>query len=222
MGGYEPTRVIVTGSSRANPDAALVPGSPDERGDVRRHLGVAGDDRLLVVSVAHNPVGGDIHSVNMVARILNGPLPGVHLVFKLHPRDDTEGTYEALVTGLARAGGYPAPRMSVVRDIDLYRLLRAADAHLGQYSTVLTDAVVAGTPNMIAVGTAYADILGYVDARVAVPVRSVDDVRTFMRDPRPQEAEDRALFLERHYRRGDATGRIVAAIQAAMRLNADG
>ena len=99
-----------------------------------------------------------------------------------------------------------------MRDIDLYRLLRAADAHLGQYSTVLTDAVLTGTPNMVAVGQAYADTIGYVEAGVAVPVRTVDDVRAFMADPRPATPEDRARFIEQHYRRGDATGRIAAAI----------
>jgi hypothetical protein len=136
------------------------------------------------------------------------------VVFKLHPQDQATGRYEALIAGLARAGGYPPVRLSVVRDVDLYRLLRTADAHLGQYSTVLTDAVVAGRPNMIAVGQAYDDMIGYVEARVAVPVRSVDDVRAFMQAPRPPDPEDRTRFLERHYRRGDATGRIVTAIQA--------
>ena len=216
MSGYQPAQVRVTGSSRADPDAALVPDSADERAEVRRSLGVADDDRLLVVSVAHNPVSGDLHSVNMVAQLLDGPLPGVHVVFKRHPQDKVEGVYQALMAGLARAGGYPQAPMSVVRDIDLYRLLRTADAHLGQYSTVLTDAVVAGRPNMIAVGQAYDDILGYVAARVAVPVRSVDDVRAFMRDPRPPDPADRARFLDAHFRRGDATGRIVEAIESLM------
>ena len=98
--------------------------------------------------------------------------------------------------------------MRVVRDIDLYRLLRAADAHLGQYSTVLTDAVVVGIPNMIAVGQAYADPLDHVGAGVAVPVRSVDDVRAFMLDPRPPADADRARFLRRHFEPGDAVARI--------------
>jgi hypothetical protein len=101
---------------------------------------------------------------------------------------------------------------SAVRDVDLYRLLRAADAHLGQYSTVLTDAVLTGTPNMVAVGQAYGDIIGYVDAGVAVPVRTFDEVRAFMADPRPPSPEDRLAFLDQHYRRGDASGRIATAI----------
>lgn len=214
---FAPETIRVTGSPRADPDQARTPSSVDERAEVRGQLGVAEGDRLLVVSVANNPVGGDIHSVMMVARLLDGPLPGVHLVIKLHPVDRTVGTYEALLAGLAEAGGYRPTPLTVVRDVDLYRLLRSADAHLGQYSTVLTDAVAAGTPNMIAVGQAYSDIIGYVDARVAVPVRSVDDVRTFMRDPRSPEPEDRERFLDLHFQRGDSTGRIAAVIKAAMR-----
>ena len=212
--GFDPTTVLVTGSARSDPDHTADPASPTERADVRRDLGVAEGDRTLVVSVAHNPVAGDLHSVNMVGRMLGGPLPGVHVVFKLHPMEKSEGRYRATLEGMARASGYDPPPISVVRDYDLFRLLRAADAHLGQYSTVLTDAILAGTPSMIAIGFAYSDILGYVDAGVAVPVRSVDDVRAFMADPRPPDPADRARFLARHFQPGDATGRIVAAIAA--------
>ena len=77
------------------------------------------------------------HLTNMLERLLGGPLPGVHVVFKLHPGETDEGPYRALLTGLATAGGYEPPPISVIRDIDLYRLLRAADAHLGMHSTVL-------------------------------------------------------------------------------------
>lgn len=211
-GRYDPDAVVVTGSPRVDPDAARRPAAPDERDGVRRELGIEDGYRLLVISGARDPVGDEIHSVNMVARVLDGPLPGVHVVVKLHPEEKSGEHYEALLSGLARAGDYPATRVSVVRDIDLYRLLRAADAHLGQYSTVLTDAVLTGTPNMIAVGQAYSDIIGYVDAGVAVPVRSVDDVRAFMADPRPATPGDRARFVEQHYRRGDATSLIATAI----------
>jgi hypothetical protein len=215
QGGYDPAGVHVTGSSRSDPDREIVPAAPDERAETRRELGVADGDRLLVVSVAHNPVAGEMHSAEMVARALGGQLDGIHVVVKLHPQDQTQGPFEALLRGLAQAGGYPAPQISVVRDFDLYRLLRSADAHLGQYSTVLTDAVVAGTPNMIAVGLAYDDMIGYVEAGVAVPVRDVNDVRAFMIEPRTPDPVDRARFLDRHFRRGDATGRIAAAIHAA-------
>jgi hypothetical protein len=170
-------------------------------------------DRLLVLSAARNPVGDEMHSMSMVARLLDGPLPGVHVVIKLHPEEATGEQYERLLAGLAVAADYPPVRVSVVRDVDLYRLLRAADAHLGLYSTVLTDAVLTGTPNMIAVGQAYADIIGYVKAGVAVPVRTVDEVRAFMADPRLASLADRARFLDQHYRSGDAIARIAAAIE---------
>jgi hypothetical protein len=212
--GYAPDAVLVTGSPRSDPETMSLPTAPDERATVRRELGVAKGDRLLLISVAHNQVLGDLYSVAMVARLLGGPLPGVHIVVKIHPQDRGEADYVRLLSGLAEAGGYPRPAVSQIRDVDLYRLLRSADAHLGEYSTVLTDAVVVGTPNMIALGQAFADPLGYVAARVAVPVRTAEDVRSFMADPRPPEAGDRTRFLEQHFLPGDAIGRIVAAIGA--------
>lgn len=214
-GGYDPDSVIVTGSPRIEPDQALTASSPDERAVVRRELGVHDDDRLLIVSAARRTVGNEIHSVSALGRLLAGPLPGVHIAIKLHPEEKDGDPFVSLIAKLAWAGGYRIPRMSVVRDIDLYRLLRSADAHLGQYSTVLTDAVVTGTPNMVAVGPAWSDIIGYAEAGVATPVRTVDDVRDFMQDPKPPKPEDRARFLEAHYRSGDAVGRIAAAITAA-------
>jgi hypothetical protein len=212
-GGYEPPSVVTTGSPRSDAVRAMVALSPDERAAVRRGLGVADGDRMLVISTARHAVGDEIHGMAMAGRLLDGPLPGLHLVFKLHPEEQEREHYRELLAGLARAGGYVGPPVSVVRDIDVYRLLRAADAHLGQYSTVLTDAVLTGTPNMIAVGQAWADVIGYVDAGVAAPVRSVDDVREFMTDPRPADPAARDRFLDSHYRAGDAAARIAEAIE---------
>ena len=217
-GGYDPATVIVTGSPRAHPDDTPVVTSPGERDDVRAELGVADGDRLLVVSAARNPIGDEMHAVSAVARLLDGPLPGVHVAIKLHPEEQGGEHYERLLAGLSSVGGYAPASVSLIRDIDLYRLLRSADAHLGLYSTVLTDAVLTGTPNMVAVGQAYADIIGYVAAGVAVPVRSVDDVRAFMAAPLAPAPTDRARFLEVHYRRGDAIGRIATAITDMMPL----
>jgi hypothetical protein len=93
--------VVVTGSPRVDPDRALRPASQDERDEVRRELRVEDGDRLLVISAARNPVGDEIHSVNMVARVLDGPLPGVHVVVKLHPEAEGGEHYEALRPVLA-------------------------------------------------------------------------------------------------------------------------
>jgi len=213
--GYAEGEVLATGSPRAAATSVEAPMGPEQRQALRRQLGVADGDRLLVVSTARHSVGDEFHSMAMVGELLDGPLPGVHVVFKLHPEETDGGRYPALLAGLAAAGGYAPTRASVTRDVDIYTLLRAADAHLGQYSTVLTDAVVTSTPNMIAVGQAWADVIGYVPAGVAAPVRSIDDVRAFMADPRPPEPEAREAFLQAHAIEGDAVGRIVTAIREA-------
>lgn len=213
--GFGQDQVVVTGSPRPLPASATA--DEQERANVRRELGVADDRRLLLVSVAHNEILGELHTFAMLERLLGAPLPGVHVVIKLHPQDQAEPRHDALLAGIAEAGGHAPPSISIVRDMDLYRLLGAADAHLGQFSTVLSDAVVAGTPNMIAVGQAYADALGYVAAQVATPVRSVEDVRAFMADPRTPSAAARQRFLDGHFRPGDAAGRLATVLRDAMR-----
>jgi hypothetical protein len=137
-------------------------------------------------------------------------------VFKQHPGEQDEGPYRRLLTGLAEAGGYAAPAITVVKDIDLYRLLRAADGHLGLNSTVLTDAVVAGTCNLIAIVEGNRDLLGYVDAGVAIPVRNVEDVRAALTGPPPGDDPARRAFLDDHFLAGDAGARIAAAIAGRL------
>ena len=219
-GGYPPEAVAATGSPRATPRSVADPGTPGERGAIRQQLGVADGDRLLVVSTARYSVGDEFHSMATVGSLLDGPLPGVHVAFKLHPEENVSDRYPSLLAGLAAAGSYPPPAMSVIRDVDLYALLRAADAHLGQYSTVLTDAVVTSTPNMIAVGQAWSDVIGYVDAGVATPVATVADVRAFMANPKPIDPAARDAFLRRHSLDGDAIGRIAEAVRETAREDA--
>jgi hypothetical protein len=216
-GGYRDDEVAVSGSPRVDLDSPTgeAPASTErERVAVRRELGVGDGDRMLVISTVNLPFIRRFHVVQMLARLFDGPLPGVHLVFKKHPGELDDGPYEILLAGLARAGGYAPHRLTVVREIDLYRLLRAADAHLGLRSTVLTDAVVVGVPNLIAAVQAHGDMLGYVQAGVARPVRDVDELRAALTDPQPQAEAARTAFLERHFRSGDASARIAAAIGA--------
>jgi hypothetical protein len=145
--------------------------------------------------------------------MLGGPLPGIHVVFKKHPGELDDGPYQALLSGLARAGGYDAPPVTIVREVDLYRLLRAADAHLGLRSTVLTDAVVVGVPNLIATVQAHADILGYVEAGVARPVRNRGELLDALANPQPADAAARAAFLEHHFLPGEASEGIARVVR---------
>jgi hypothetical protein len=216
QGGYAEATVVASGSPRMHRARLEGPMTAAERASVRSSLGVKAGDRLLVLSGGRMNVGDRLGTLPLLGRVLDGPLPGIHIVVKLHPEERDGAHYRQLLTGQARAGGYAVPAITIVRDIDLYRLLRAADAHLGVLSTVLTDSVLAGTPNMIVVGQAQADLIGYVAAGVAVPVASVDDVRAFMDDPRPPSEDARSRFIDAHYAPGDAADRIAGLILPAL------
>lgn len=222
VGHFGDAEVAVSGAPRAPDDGIDVEpdrGSPEALA-LRRTLGVADGDRLLVVSTASVPIVRRFHIVDMLERVLDGPLPGVHVVFKLHPGETDDGPYTKTLAGLARVGGYEAPRMSVVRDVDLYALLRVADAHLSLHSTVLSDAVICGTPNLLAIGQAYRAPLDYVADGVAEPVADVAAVRAALADPRPPDPAARRAFIDDHFRPGDASGRIEAALEAVLRSEA--
>ena len=100
------------------------------------------------------------------------------------------------------------PPVSVVQQIDLYRLLRSADAHLGIHSTLLTEAVAAGTLNLLADTLAWSDLLGYVEAGVAVPVRDGADFLAALDAPDAITPRARSAFLALHFREGRASERL--------------
>jgi hypothetical protein len=209
VGGYLPAEVDVSGSPRAADDASAR--NEHERATIRRELAVRPDDRLLLISTTFSPLGRT-YLLNALRVVLGGPLPGVHLLFKQHPGESDEGPYRALVDGMALAAGRPVPRTSVVRGPDLYRLLRASDAHLGSFSTVLTDAVLTGTPNLIADVAPTIDVLGYRAAGVARAVSSPGDLLAAVAESQPIDPGSRAAFLARHFAPGDAVSAIVARI----------
>jgi hypothetical protein len=223
VGGYLPDEVEISGSPRSGQSVQVdMPPANHvaERAAIRRELGVAEGDRLLVISTTFSGLGRT-YLLHMLGVLLDGPLPRVHLLFKQHPGEHDDGPYRALVEGLARVGGWAPPPISVVRGEDLLRMLQAADAHLGLYSTVLTDAVAAGTPNLLAVVSPKHDVLGYVEAGVARPVRSVVELRNELDHPAPIDPSARRAFLDDHFRRGDAAGRLANALLEIDRATAE-
>ena len=98
--------------------------------------------------------------------------------------------------------------MTFVQAVDLYRLLRAADAHIGLQSTVLTEAVVTGTPNLLAATSSASDLLGYVEAGVAVPVRTGADLLAALDAGSAATPEARQAFIDAHFEPGSASERI--------------
>jgi hypothetical protein len=197
----------VSGSPRLD----LVADRPSaaELSHVRAGLGVAAESKMLVVSTTFASVYRRLYTPVVLAALLGQPLAGVHVVIKLHPGESDGELYVRLLSGLASGG--PRSDLTIVKRVDLYQLLAAADAHLGIYSTVLTEAVVTGTPNLIAATQAASDLLGYVDAGVAIPVSTGADVRAALDsvDSAVGDAQRRA-FLDDHFRPGSAADRIAA------------
>ena len=204
---YRPDEVVVGGSPRLD---YVAPAVLRERDAVRRELGVARGDRLVVVSTTWADLHRRFDLPVSLAALFDRPLPGIHLVFKLHPREPDEGTYRQLIEGLAAVRGIPLPPISIVQKTDLYRLLAAADAHVGVYSTVNTEAVVTGTPNLLTAAIATGDLLDYVEAGVAIPVRNggelLDALDRVAASGIPAGA--RAAFLADHFEPGAAGERI--------------
>jgi hypothetical protein len=208
---YRPDEVVVGGSPRLD----LVRLDPSARDAVRRELGVADGDRLVVVSGTWGSIYRRFHYPIALAALVDRPLPRVHVVVKLHPGEPDEGPYGRTIELAAAARGLEPPRVSTVKDIDLYRLLAAADAHLGIHSTVLTEAVVTRTPNLLADGLAAADLLGYVAAGVAIPVRDGGDLLAVLdRAGDAMREEDAAAFVAAHFEPGVASERIAADLLA--------
>ena len=178
-GVYRPDEVVVGGSPRLD----LIRPEPVDRAAIRAALGIDPADRMLVLSGTWAPMYRQFFYPAALARLFDQAMPGVHLVVKLHPHEPDDGPYRAVIEGVACAGGFEPPEVSVIGRFDLYQLLGAADAHLGIHSTVLTEAVVSGTRNLIAATFAASDLLGYVDAGVALPVRDGGDILAALEAP---------------------------------------
>jgi len=209
---YRDDEVVVGGSPRLD----LVVPDPTARTRMRRELGIADGERVVLVSGTWGGLYRRFHYPIALAALVDRPLPGVHFVVKLHPGEPDEGPYRAIIEGAAAAGGFASPPITIVQSIDLYRLLAASDAHLGIHSTVLTEAVVTRTPNLLADGLAGADLLGYVAAGVALPVRDGAGLLAAL-DAAAGGAltePDAAAFTDAHFEPGSASERIAASLDS--------
>jgi hypothetical protein len=199
---YRDDEVRISSSPRF--DLVAAPAGSDAAG-LRSELGVQPGDRLVVLSGTYGPAYRRFHIPYALDRLLDREWPNVHLVVKQHPGEKDRGPYEAVVASLAAARGFAPPPVTVVQHIDLYRLLHAADAHLGIHSTVLTEAVATGTNNLLADTLASSDLLGYVEAGVALPVRDGATFLAALDRPDGITHEARGAFLARHFREVSAS-----------------
>jgi glycosyltransferase involved in cell wall biosynthesis len=208
---YRADEVVVGGSPRLD----LVQPRTDGAAALRRRLGVDPDQRLVVLSGSWGPLQRRFYYPIALRRLFDRHLEGTHLVVKLHPTEADEGPYRAVVEAVAERGGFAPPPITTVRDVDLYELLAAADAHIGIRSTVLTESVVVGTPNLIAAGLAGYDQLDYVASGVAIPVEDGADMRLALAaGPPPIREEVGAAFVAAHFDPAGGAAWIAADLEA--------
>jgi glycosyltransferase involved in cell wall biosynthesis len=209
---YKPDEVVVGGSPRldlVSSERVSVPG-------LRHALGIEDGKQLVVLSGTWGQLDRQFEYPIALHQLFDRPLPGVHLVVKLHPSEPDEGPYRAVIENTAAAAGFEPPSISVVQDVDLYELLAAADAHLGIRSTVVTEAVLVGTPNLLASGLLGGDPLEYVRSGVAIPVRDGGDLLAALarlKNQRPSAAKRRA-FVNAHFDPDGGARRIASDLVA--------
>ncbi len=212
---YRSDEVAVGGSPRLD----LMDEGPVDRDGIRAELGIAAGVRMVVVSGTWGQIYRRFHYPITLSALVDRPLPNVHIVIKLHPGEPDEGPYRQVIEAAAAAGGFDPPPVTIVRAVDLYRLLAAADAHLGVNSTVITEAVVVGTPNLLCDTLAASDLLGYVPAGVARVVRNGGDLLAALEDAAAQPLDEtaRRRFLDAHFEPGNASERIAGDLLAWLR-----
>jgi hypothetical protein len=209
---YRADEVRVGGSPRLD----LVAPAAVDREAIRSQLGIAPSDRMVVISGTWGQIYRRFHYPITLSALIDRPLPRVHLVIKLHPGEPDDGPYRQVIEATAAAAGFEPPPVTIVQSIDLYVLLAAADAHLGVHSTVLTEAVATGTPNLIDDSLAAADLLGYVPAGVARVVHDGGELLEALDEFARGAVDDgaRRAFLDDHFEPGNASRRIAEDLLA--------
>jgi len=144
LGGYAPESLVLTGSPRC--DDLLTAARSWDRDETRRRLGVAPQERLVVVASRFRAIRDTHASIGSAFPALVSAVEateGARAIVKPHPAEGSEG-YAAV---LHRAG---ARRFTLVdpRE-DLMRLLHAADALVTVESLSAVEALVLGRPVIV-------------------------------------------------------------------------
>jgi hypothetical protein len=212
---YREDELRVSGSPRLD---VVRDGVTADTDAVRRELGIEPTSRMLALSTTWGPLARRFHFTVTLASLFDRPMRDVHLVIKLHPGEPDDGLYRRVIEGVAAARGFEPVPISVVHRVDLYRLLAAADAHLGVFSTVITEAVFTGTPNLLAACVRPSDLLGYVEAGVAYPVRDGAELEEALRSGAGRsEQAARDAFVRDHFEPGNASRKIRDALVDVLR-----
>jgi hypothetical protein len=139
--GHFPTHALrITGSPALDALAAAVARIDDiERTNIRQHLGISRDDRLIVLVTKFTQIGD---ALPPLLRAI-ASLKGVRLIIKPHPAE-TADAYHTAVAAAAATNTIIAPP-----SLDLAKLLAVARLVVTVNSTVAIDAMTLGIPSLI-------------------------------------------------------------------------
>jgi hypothetical protein len=214
LGHYPPESLVVTGSPKF--DDLLAAAGRWNRQQVRRRLGVAEAERLVIVASRYRSIGETHSSIGAdfpaFVRAVES-LPGVKALIKTHPAEGGEAYAHDL-----RAAG--ATRVRVLPPgADLRELLHAADGLVTVESLSAVEALVLGRPVLVLSMPTHLREL--VAAGAALGVSAGGDPAPALRDLLFDEAVRERLERARaHYLRhvaqgvdGNATARIVSLLR---------
>ncbi|HEV8255116.1 MAG TPA: hypothetical protein VGQ78_10185 [Vicinamibacteria bacterium] len=219
LGHYPPQSLVLTGSPKF--DELLAAAARRDRAALRRGLGVAEDERLVVVASRHRAIR-DTHA--SIGPVLPGlvraieSIPAVRCLVKPHPAE-APADYAPDLAGAARIRVLPGG--------DLVELLQAADLLVTVESLSAVEALVLGRPVLVLNQPNHLREL--VDRGVALGVAAGEDPKPALEaalfDPATRErlAAARARYLDEVALGvdGHATERLLALIRAQAGLARD-
>ena len=185
----------VTGSARLDDLARRFSELRAARAEIRRELGVAGDQPLAILASKFIEIERELPA--LVAAV--AALPAIRVIIKPHPAE-TADLYRPFLAGTPNASVAPA-------ETDLSRLLAASDAVVTMNSTVAIDGLLLGLPALV-IGLPN-NLQPFVDAGAMTGARSGDDLtpslRSLLYDPAARDAQRRAAdrFTARYGMRAD-------------------
>ena len=162
-GHYPASSLLVTGNARLDQLIAQCNSLRPMRDALRREFTVSSDQPLLVMAAKFTEIKRVFPDLVEAIKAL----PGVRLEIKPHPAE-TPDIYGAYIAGI--------PNISVApMEVDLARLLTAADALVTMNSTVAIDALTLAVPALV-VGLPN-NLSPFVDAGAMVGANGPDEIR---------------------------------------------
>ncbi|MBI2075725.1 MAG: UDP-N-acetylglucosamine 2-epimerase [Candidatus Aenigmarchaeota archaeon] len=162
---YPDDSVVITGSQRFDRIT-------DRGQNIRKTLGIASNKKIIALITS--PVSRGENA--MLTKAVFGAVKkfgNVQLVVKIHP-NESSSVYK-------KAEGYAKSGAIIVRDIDLYDVIRSCDAAITYLSTAGMEAILLGKPLIVVNLTGRDDVVPYVKEKAAIGVYRAEDLEPAIR-----------------------------------------